>query len=260
MDLEFDEALTRGLHRYAALVAEGLGLTGECWSVQLESPATVYLALDRHLPEFPNRDTALIWEEGTGWSLVVESPGAEEMRTVARLRGDLLPSPQVVARFAGNATDSGEYGRPADPVPPRDTAPGHDDLVTRLAGYARRRRGPAELLTVSVEHGAGTVVVSPAGEIDMSTAPRLAEAIDEALGERPGVLVVDLSGVRFLGSAGLGVLARAHQRAGPRTQVRIVAADRRTLAPLEITGLAATMSIHPTLRAALEVGLGRTAR
>ena len=61
----------------------------------------------------------------------------------------------------------------------------------------------------------GAVRLVVGGEIDMSNAGRLAEALDS----RPGPLVVDLTEVEYLDSAGLSVLfahaARIELVAGP---------------------------------------------
>ncbi len=55
----------------------------------------------------------------------------------------------------------------------------------------------------------GQCVVRVAGEIDISTAPRLADYLDGLGGQR---IVVDLTGVTFIDSSGFGVLVGAHQR------------------------------------------------
>lgn len=244
--MEFDESLSRGLHRYLALVAEALGLTGQGWSVQPRPPATGYLALDRRTTEFPDRDTALLWDERTGWSLVAETPGSGEMRTIARLPGDVLPPPQVVARFARDAAES------AGTTAPEVTPASHPaDVPTRLAAYARPPH-PPEPLTVSTEQrdGGTILVIHAIGEIDMTSAPSLTEAISHALREHPEMLIVNFTGVRFLGSAGLNALVQARQQAD-RTQFRVVASNRATLLPLQLTGLDTTIAVYPTLTDAL---------
>jgi anti-anti-sigma factor len=67
--------------------------------------------------------------------------------------------------------------------------------------------GPVSVLTVS-------------GEIDMASSPRLRAALDEIIDvppvAAPSGLVVDLTGVTFLGSTGLAVLVDAHDRATQR--------------------------------------------
>src|ERR1700738_840494 len=54
----------------------------------------------------------------------------------------------------------------------------------------------------------GLAVVSVSGSVDMLTAPGLAESLDSALAKKPNGLIVDLSKVDFLGSAGISVLMK----------------------------------------------------
>jgi len=108
--------------------------------------------------------------------------------------------------------------------------------------------------SVRVEDTGDTVVLSVSGEVDMATAPALEESIKGALERAPKTLVVDLSGVGFLASAGMSVLIGGNQQAGGRTQFRLVAVGSATLRPMELTGIAAEFSIHPTRDQALSGG------
>src|ERR1700736_5716433 len=60
----------------------------------------------------------------------------------------------------------------------------------------------------------GLVVVSVSGSVDMLTAPGLAESLDSALAKKPNGLIVDLSKVDFLGSAGISVLMKTRDTLG----------------------------------------------
>lgn len=60
-------------------------------------------------------------------------------------------------------------------------------------------------LTVG-SHPGGGVVLTAVGEVDMSNCAELAAAADRALGRGPGPLLVDLSAVDYLDSAGLNEL------------------------------------------------------
>lgn len=51
------------------------------------------------------------------------------------------------------------------------------------------------------------------GELDLATAPRLAEALQQELDGEPASLVVDLSGTSFLDSSGARALVVAGRRA-----------------------------------------------
>lgn len=104
-------------------------------------------------------------------------------------------------------------------------------------------------LTVTA-HAQGTAVIAEArGEIDMATAASLEECLLAELRAAPAVLVIDLTDVTFLASAGLAVLVRCHQHPGP-TILRVVAGPS-TARPIELTGLDHELAVYPTREAAL---------
>lgn len=104
-----------------------------------------------------------------------------------------------------------------------------------------------EQLSIEVEQGATGPVLSAAGEIDTLTAPELQAGIEEALPEDGGVLVVDLTAVTFLSSAGLAVLVGAHQQADEYgAEVRIVT-NSATARVFQLTGLDATLNLFESL-------------
>lgn len=110
-------------------------------------------------------------------------------------------------------------------------------------------------LTVQSEPHGAAVVLAVTGEVDLATAPQLGEAIKEAMAREPKTLVVDLSGVGFLASAGMAVLIGCHQQAkGSDIGFRIVAAGSATFRPMELTGMTDEMSIYPTRDEALAAG------
>ncbi len=84
----------------------------------------------------------------------------------------------------------------------------------------------------------GTVTVTVVGEVDTFTAPVLRSTLDTQLEQQPKGLVIDLSGVQFLGSAGLAVLVETQKSARSRdVELRLVATTRAVTRPLEVTGL-----------------------
>lgn len=108
-----------------------------------------------------------------------------------------------------------------------------------------------QLLTITVDVHRRTVVLSVFGDVDLYTVPRLTDALDKALRDRPEVLVVDLTGVEFLGSVGLTALLAAEEEAAGHTRLRVVAATRVTLGPLQATGLDQKLVVYPTREDAL---------
>jgi anti-anti-sigma factor len=95
-------------------------------------------------------------------------------------------------------------------------------------------------LTLTPSRGPdGTVVLKAVGEIDMSNTADLATALDTALRGHPGQLVVDLTEVQYLDSAGVNVLFEHADR------IELVTTS--LLAPvMAISGLAAVTTVHST--------------
>jgi anti-sigma B factor antagonist len=94
-------------------------------------------------------------------------------------------------------------------------------------------------------------VVAASGVVDMLTAPQLEEALRTALGKEPAGLVVDLTEVEFLASAGMGVLVAAHDAAGTATRLCVVAEGPATSRPLKLVGIADIVPLFATLDAAV---------
>ena len=109
---------------------------------------------------------------------------------------------------------------------------------------------------VEREDAASLPVVTVHGELDVEAAPELRRALIEAIDEHPGrPVVVDLEGVDFIDSAGLGVLVGGLKRARDREgDVMLVATGQNVLKVLELTGLTRAFEIHPSRAAALGAG------
>jgi anti-sigma B factor antagonist len=104
-----------------------------------------------------------------------------------------------------------------------------------------------DLLTVEVSGDTATARVLASGEIDSSSAPILRTRLDEALDKGVTDLTVDLTGVTFLDSAGLCVLAAAHRRAvRADVNLRVLASSRAVVRPMQITGLYDLLHVDTT--------------
>ncbi|MFC0104894.1 DUF6292 family protein, partial [Kibdelosporangium aridum] len=93
------DSYSRGLREYVASVAARLGVGMESCCVDTSRPAQVYVALDHRLDQFPGRDLALLWDEGTGWHAALDPGASEDTVVVAKLHGAERPDPAMVARF-----------------------------------------------------------------------------------------------------------------------------------------------------------------
>jgi anti-anti-sigma factor len=105
---------------------------------------------------------------------------------------------------------------------------------------------------VTIAADNGVVVASLSGEIDLSNAAEITDALlggvpNEALG-----LVIDLSEVSYIDSAGVRMLAELDHRLGWRAQtLRVVAPEEsRSRRVLEIAGLERVLSLDTTVEAA----------
>lgn len=100
------------------------------------------------------------------------------------------------------------------------------------------------------------VVLAVSGEVDMLSAPQLAEALHTALAARPAALVVDLTKVEFLASAGMSVLVNGQADVVPPTRFAVVADGPATSRPIKLMGIDGLLSLHRTLDSALSWVIG----
>jgi anti-anti-sigma factor len=88
--------------------------------------------------------------------------------------------------------------------------------------------------TTEVSNGIARISVS--GELDAGAAPDFKAAIEKVVAERPRRLVLLMSGLEYMASAGLRVLIFAKQKLGVGTDIFIVAARAEVLETLRMTG------------------------
>jgi anti-sigma B factor antagonist len=100
--------------------------------------------------------------------------------------------------------------------------------------------------------GEGVLVVHVNGDIDTLTSPLLSSYLADQFETNPQVLVLDLTRVQFLGSAGLAALIMAREEAARRdTKLRLVSAGHAVLRPLAATGLSGEFDVYDSTAAAL---------
>ena len=105
-----------------------------------------------------------------------------------------------------------------------------------------------ELLTVDASERDGWTVVVARGQLDVATAPGFRQDLLEAQYGGSSRVVVDLDGVEFLDSMGLGVLVGALKRARTHDGELVIACSRERLRHLfELTGLDQVLRLVPTV-------------
>jgi anti-sigma B factor antagonist len=103
--------------------------------------------------------------------------------------------------------------------------------------------------TVDVVHTPEECLVVLGGDIDMAVAHEFAEQVATGLAECPdhaSTVVVDLSGVTFLDSSGLGAIVEIRRHAIEHGQtVMLRGPDDRVLRVLELSGIDSLFEVEP---------------
>lgn len=108
-----------------------------------------------------------------------------------------------------------------------------------------------ELRLQTREEGPYTVI-EVHGEVDVYTAPRLREQIVECVQSGQHHIVVDMSGVEFLDSTGLGVLVGGLKRVRVHGgSMRLVTSNPSVEKIFRITGLGRVFPMHTSLEDAV---------
>lgn len=100
----------------------------------------------------------------------------------------------------------------------------------------------------------GTVgVVAISGEIDFSVVPEVRKALEEAFEGKCACVLVDLSGVSFIASDGLGALIEAQRRAqADGRKLHLVHPQPHILELLRKTQLTRLFQIHESIDEAVK--------
>ena len=98
----------------------------------------------------------------------------------------------------------------------------------------------------------GVTVLAPTGRLDVAGAPALKEAIGEAVKNGPPKVVIDMEGVSFVDSTGLGsVIAALKQIRNSQGELRLAAPNQQVRVVLELTTLDRVFPYYATLEEAL---------
>jgi anti-sigma B factor antagonist len=110
-------------------------------------------------------------------------------------------------------------------------------------------------LRTDVSEISGWTVVNVYGELDVATSPDLRELLIRLVGDGANRLILDLEGVDFLDSTGLGTIIGALKRS--RTHggdLRLVCTQARISRLFEITGLDKAVPLFPNVDMAVAGG------
>jgi anti-sigma B factor antagonist len=91
------------------------------------------------------------------------------------------------------------------------------------------------------------IVLAVTGALDILTADDFTDRLRAALSEAPKAVIVDMSHLDFLASAGMAALVEGTRSAVNGTRLVVVADGPATSRPLAITGLTELIKVYPTL-------------
>jgi anti-sigma B factor antagonist len=105
---------------------------------------------------------------------------------------------------------------------------------------------------VAVDEVDGWRVLRLAGEVDVATAPRLRDRLVQLITEGPPQLIVDMSGLSFIDSMGLGALVSGLKRARAHDgDLRLAGPTDHVAKVLDITRLDQAFLVAGTVEDAL---------
>ena len=104
----------------------------------------------------------------------------------------------------------------------------------------------------------GHGVVALHGELDLADAPSVAEHLSAAVAAYGSRVIVDLEGLEYIDSSGLGVLVRVLKLArGSGGDLPLAGPQGVVWKVLTATGLMGVFSVYPSVADAASGGLGR---
>jgi anti-sigma B factor antagonist len=109
------------------------------------------------------------------------------------------------------------------------------------------------ILNAHVKEVGGVPVVELEGEIDLSTSPVFKETVYQVIESGHKDVVIDLNGLEFMDSTGLGVLVAALKKTSMvGGSIKLICNKRNILKVFTITGLDKVFSIYDNLQRCLQ--------
>ena len=106
-------------------------------------------------------------------------------------------------------------------------------------------------MKIDIEQYESDVVLTPHGEVDLSSSPELRESLLSALRDKPAKLIVNLDKTPYMDSSGVATLVEAMQKA-MRSQTKLVLCgmEEKVRSIFEIARLDAVFTIVDDTKAA----------
>jgi anti-sigma B factor antagonist len=131
---------------------------------------------------------------------------------------------------------------------PRDLWSSVTQGPPRAADNMRRMSHDELSIDLKTEDAGETLIFKLRGSLDLATSTTVRAALTDAADKGRKDIIVDLSGLEFLDSTGLGALIGAHRRATERDgSLRLVVREGPIFRLLTITGLIRILSVYSSL-------------
>ena len=101
-------------------------------------------------------------------------------------------------------------------------------------------------LNISIEEGPDEAIIKLSGELDAATAPQFKESIEKVAAAKPKRLVLFMSDLTFMASAGLRVLIFARQKMGAGVALYVIGAQGPVLSTLKMSGFHHSVHLQDT--------------
>ncbi|MBS1861502.1 MAG: STAS domain-containing protein [Actinobacteria bacterium] len=112
--------------------------------------------------------------------------------------------------------------------------------------------GPAPFQASASDLEGGVRLLEVHGELDLSTATRLEEPLDDAIRATDAAVLIDLAGCQFIDSTGIALIVRAWQRVdaaagnGGEGGLVLCCQNEQVRRVLEVTGLEHSLRVFET--------------
>ena len=93
--------------------------------------------------------------------------------------------------------------------------------------------------TVQLQPRSDVALIAVSGELDIASAPELAQTLEQIRPEQTKLVIVDLRELEFMDSTGLSIIVRAHQRlAEEGCELTLIKGKPQVQRLLDLTGVA----------------------
>lgn len=98
-------------------------------------------------------------------------------------------------------------------------------------------------MQINYSKEAEKITIAPAGRLDTTTAPEFEKTVVDLLGD-VSALVLDMTNVEYVSSAGLRVILKAQKMMSARGKMKVIGVNDMIMEVFEITGFTDILTIE----------------